>query len=185
VPWALFGRVIASAIGEAGLYAVCAIVFIGFGGLVLHPLIMGSGSPGRFYKLFAVAFGAYSIAWIAGWMLLRGHAGSVVGLLAGTAVMGWILTRAFGARDALVPVILVLFVTNAAGYFFGGWLEGALMPAMDSPVSGAVPRRVQIRIAMLVWGVCYGLGFGAGLGYAFHRCQRAARALIESLDRSV
>jgi hypothetical protein len=31
---------------------------------------------------------------------------------------------------------------------------------------------------MLLWGVFYGLGLGAGLGYAFHACQQRARELL-------
>jgi hypothetical protein len=31
---------------------------------------------------------------------------------------------------------------------------------------------------MLLWGACYGFGFGAALGAAFHVCQQRARALL-------
>jgi hypothetical protein len=34
---------------------------------------------------------------------------------------------------------------------------------------------------MFMWGICYGLGLGAALGFAFHRCQSPARKLL-SLD---
>jgi hypothetical protein len=181
VPWAFFGRGLRQVVGELGMYVVCALVFIALAGLFLHRLILGTGSLGRFYLLFAIVFAAYSVGWIAGWMLLRGHPGSIAGLLAGTAVMGWLLTRAFEARDALLPVIAVLFTANAAGYFIGGWVEGYLMELPEMRLLGnAVERRTQMRIAMLAWGVFYGLGLGAGLGYAFHRCQRAARALVTS-----
>ncbi len=183
VPWAIFGRPLGQILGEAGMYAVCAVVFIALAGLFLHRLILGTGSLSRFYRLFAIAFTAYSILWIAGWMLLRGHPGSLVGLLAGTAIMGWMLTKAFEASDALVPVILVLFAANTAGYFIGGWVEGGLMGMKEMQLMGTpVPRRTQMRIAMLSWGVFYGLGLGAGLGYAFHRCQRAARKLLGARD---
>jgi hypothetical protein len=179
VPWAIFGRTLGQQIGEAGMYVVCALVFIALAGLLLHPLIMGRGSLGRFYRLFPIAFGAYSVAWILGWMTLRGHPGSVVGLLAGTAIMGWIFTRAFKAPDALLAVIAVLFVANSIGYFVGGWVEGWLINLKEwnlpAPLSG---RRAQVRTAMLAWGVFYGLGLGAGLGHAFHRCQREARRLL-------
>src|SRR3954451_21357803 len=39
-PWALAGRWFHRAIGEAGLYILCAVVFIGLGGLLLHRLII-------------------------------------------------------------------------------------------------------------------------------------------------
>src|SRR5690606_8366248 len=66
VPWAFFGRALRGAIGEAGMYVVCALVFISLAGLLLHRLIIGAGSLGRFYRLFSVAFAAYSLAWIIG-----------------------------------------------------------------------------------------------------------------------
>lgn len=173
VPWAIFGQPLHRLAGEAGMYAACAAVFVALSGLVLHPLILGPGSLGRFYRLFAVAFSAYSVAWILGWMLFRGHTGSLVGLLAGTVIMGWILTRAFDAPTALLPVVLALFIGNAAGYFIGGWVEGALAGFRGPDVFGIpLSKTFRMRTAMLSWGVFYGLGFGAGLGFAFHRCQR-------------
>ncbi len=165
VPWAVFGRWFSQRIGEAGLYAVCALVFIGLSGPLLHRLILGSGSLSRFYKLFSAAFAAYSVAWIAGWMSLRGHPGSLVGLLAGTAVMGTILATAFEARRELPRVIGALFVLNSLGYFIGGEFEAALI-------------HHQALAAKLMWGVCYGLGLGAGLGLAFYLCQSRARELL-------
>lgn len=174
VPWAFLGRELQAVVGEAGMYGVCALVFVGAAGPVLHPLMGGRGSLGRFQRLFAVAFGAYSVAWIVGWMALGGHAGSVAGLLAGTAAMGWVLTRALDARSALLPVVLVLFVANSAGYFAGGWAMERLIDrgSGTSRVLGMdLSKRARTRVAMLSWGVFYGLGLGAGLGYALHRCR--------------
>jgi len=165
VPWAVFGRWLRHSIGEAGLYAVCALVFIGLSAPALHRLIIGPGSLPRFYKVFSLAFAAYSVAWILGWMTLRGNPGSLVGLLAGTAIMGGVLAAAFDAWGSLIAIISALFLLNAAGYFAGAPLEGMLM------------RRCPI-VAKLQWGVFYGLGFGAGLGVAFHLCQARARALL-------
>ncbi|HLF94157.1 MAG TPA: hypothetical protein VJB14_11910 [Planctomycetota bacterium] len=158
-PWALTGGWVRKAVGEAGMYAACAVVFIGLTGPLLHRLILGPGSLARFYKLFGVAFAAYSVAWIAGWMALGGHKGSLAGLFAGTAVMGTILAAAFGSRSAALPSIAALFVLNSAGYFVGGWVEAA------------VARSGPLPLAMTLWGVCYGIGLGAGLGLAFHLCQ--------------
>jgi hypothetical protein len=75
VPWAVFGRWLGRHVGEAGMYAVCALVFIGLSGPLLHRLILGPGSLRRFNQLFGLSFTAYSVAWIAGWMALRGHLG--------------------------------------------------------------------------------------------------------------
>jgi len=178
-PWAISGRWFYRRIGEGGLYALCAIIFIGLSGLLLHRLIIGAGSLGRFYKLFSLSFAAYSIAWIIGWMSIRGHAGSIAGLFAGTALMGWMLARAFDAERSVVQVVAALFLLNSIGYFIGGWIEGSVISMSQFSVFGIVlEKRSQAMLAMLLWGVSYGIGFGAGLGLAFYLCQARARALI-------
>src|SRR5687768_3997476 len=53
-PWAVFGRWLYRQIGEAGMYAVCAVVFIGLSSPLLHRLIIGAGSLSRFYKVFTI-----------------------------------------------------------------------------------------------------------------------------------
>ena len=169
VPWAVFGLRLRKQIGEAGLYAVCALIFIGLSAPLLHRLIIGPGSLPRFSKVFGISFAAYSVAWILGWMALRGHPGSLLGLFAGTAVMGWMLAMAFDAQGSLVSIIAALFVLNSLGYFVGGVFEGKLISQLP-------------LLAKLQWGVCYGLGFGAGLGLAFYLCQDRARALLTTLS---
>lgn len=164
-PWAVFGRWFYAHLGEAGMYAVCALVFIGLSAPLLHQLIIGPGSMPRFYKLFSMAFAAYSVAWILGWMTLRGHPGSIAGLLAGTAIMGCILAAAFDAWPSLAKVIAALFVLNSIGYFVWPPLEAAFIGAHN-------------LTAKLLWGVTYGMGLGAGLGLAFYFCQERARALL-------
>jgi hypothetical protein len=179
-PWVFLGHWFHRHIGEAGLYAVCALLFIGLSGLLLHRLIIGPGSLGRFYALFGIAFAGYSVAWIVGWMTLRGHVGSLAGLLAGAVVMGGIFANAFEARRAAWKVIAALFVLNAAGYFVGGWFEGMLMSIKEFTVLGIVlPKAFLVAVAKLQWGVCYGIGLGAGLGLAFYICQAKTRELLD------
>ena len=150
---------------ETQLYIFCTAIFIGLSAPLLHRLIIGPGSFVRFYKLFTPAFIAYAAVWIAFWVWLRGREGEIAGLLGGTAAMGAVLAFAFDAQRSVVKIIAVLFVLNAAGYFLGGWFEGKL----------AIHHRLA---AMTIWGVCYGAGFGAGLGLAFHLCQARARAVL-------
>ena len=150
---------------EMLLYALCTAIFVGLSGPLLHRLIIGPGSLARFYKLFSIAFITYAAVWIAFWVWLRGRNGEIAGLLGGTAAMGVILACAFDARRSAVKIIASLFVLNALGYFAGGWCEGKL----------SIDHRL---LAMMLWGVCYGLGFGAGLGLAFHLCQADARAAL-------
>ena len=150
---------------EMQLYIFCTAIFIGLSAPLLHRLIIGPGSLLRFYKLFAIAFIAYAAAWVVFWIWLRGREGEIAGLLGGTIAMGAILAFAFDAQRSVVKIIAALFVLNAAGYFLGGWFEGKL----------AIHHRLA---AMLFWGVCYGIGFGAGLGLVFHICQTRARAML-------
>ena len=182
-PWAITGRWLYRNIGEGGLYLVCALVFLVLSGPLLHRLILGPGSLVRFYKLFGLIFAAYSILWIAGWMTLRGHLGSLTGLLAGTTAMGWMLACAFDARHKTLKVIAALFVLNSIGYFAGGWVEGAVIEIKQLSLSGTVlAKPAQAMLAKLLWGACYGLGFGAGLGFAFHFCQEKTREALWTLE---
>jgi hypothetical protein len=178
-PWALGGRALHAAVGEVGMYAVCAFVFVALSGLLLHRLIIGPGSLVRFYVLFTAAFLAYAACWTLAWMTLRGNLGSVTGLLFGTAAMAWMIVYAFDARRDFVKVAAVLFVLNTVGYFAGGWVEAALVRLRTIHILGmTLNRRSTLTLAMLAWGVCYGIGFGAGLGLAFYVCQAKARTLL-------
>jgi hypothetical protein len=181
VPWAFFGKWFRAPGrgGEPGMYVACALVFLMLSGLFLHRLILGTGSLSHFYKLFTPAFTAYSIAWIVGWMMLRGHPGSIAGLLAGTALMGAMLALAFDAKRQMLQIIAALFLLNSAGYFIGGWVEGWIIHLPKCEFAGVSLARPQQRIlAMMSWGLFYGIGFGAGLGVAFHHCQSRARSLL-------
>ena len=163
-PWPIIDRWFPW-MGETGRYVASTAVFIGLGGPLLHRLIIGPGSLPRFCKVFTLAFPAYVMAWAACWIWLRNEVGEFAGLFCGTAAMGAILAFAFDARRAAVKIIAALFVLNAAGYRAGGWIEGRL----------AIDHRL---VAIVLWGICYGVGFGAGLGMAFHFCQARARAVI-------
>ncbi len=164
LPWPIFDHWFRG-LREMHLYIACTAIFIGLSGVCLHRLILGPGSLSRFYKLFSLAFMAYAVAWVAVWVALRGDAGSIGGLIGGTVIMGAILSLAFDAPRAMARVVFALFALNGLGYYVGGRIEGKLI--IDHPLA-----------AMLLWGGCYGIGFGAGLGVAFHLCQAQARALI-------
>ena len=162
LPWVLG---LGKRLGTGGMYAACAVVFIGLSGPLLHRLILGPGSLVRFYKLFGLGFALYAIAWVGAYMPLRGHLGSIVGLLAGSALMGGLLAFAFDERRAALPSIASLFLLNLAGYYLGWAVEGAVV-------------KTHPTAAMLLYGVCYGAGFGAGLGLAFHFCQKTVRSRL-------
>lgn len=162
-PWALFGRFFYQSIGEAGLYAVCAVVFIGLSAPLFHRLLSGTNTLLRFYGIFTASFSAYAVAWTTGWMLLRGHPGSFAGLFAGAVAMAAVLALLFKAPKAFLLSSLALFIPTTIGYFIGGAAEGAAMAAAESQFDRVV--------AMFLWSVGFGPGFGIGLALALRFCQ--------------
>jgi hypothetical protein len=164
-PWAIFERWFRS-MRETQLYIACTAAFILASGPFLHRLIIGPGSLSRFYKVFTLAFLAYAGAWIALWTTLRGNEGEFFGLLAGSVAMGAVLSMAFKASGtSWIASIAALFVGNAAGYYLGDWLYHT-------------NSHTHRYLAMTGWGICYGLGFGAGIGLAFYLSQKEARARL-------
>lgn len=169
--WAFAGMWFHQHFGEAGLYTACAVVFLGLSGLVLSPLVRGPRSLVRFYKIFVPAFVVYAIAWCAVWFALRFGAGEWVASFAGSA--GFVVTAGFGFRNfrGLLPACLVLFILHSAGYFLGDnlmlWLAG---PDGARLLSGLSKPQISVT-AKLGWGLLYGLGFGAGLGFTFFTFQ--------------
>jgi len=177
LPWVLAGRWFYQNTGEAGLYVVCTCVFIAASGPLMHRLILGPGSLWRFYAVFTIAFLGYAVAWIGAWMILGGHTGSVVGLLLGTAWMGGILSWAFSASKTALPIISALFLLNSAGYFAGGPTDAVIL-GMEDIIPTDTTRNALAHIS---WALLYGVGFGAGLGYAFHQVQKTLRQHIANL----
>jgi hypothetical protein len=163
-PWAIFEHWFRS-LREQHLYIACLVAFIAASGPLLHRLILGPGSLPRFYKLFALAFTAYAIGWIALWVTLRGREGEFLGQVAGCSAMGAVIAFAFGQLRAALPIIAALFAGSALGYYAGDWLYHTYSQEMR-------------YLAMAGWGICYGAGFGAGLGLAFHVAQAPARARL-------
>jgi hypothetical protein len=182
-PWVLAGRWFYRNMGEVGLYLVCATVFIGLSGPLLHRLIIGPGSLVRFYKIFGLSFFAYAVAWTIGWMLFGGFQGSLAGLLAGTTVMGAILACGCARCDAVLKIIPVLFVANGAGYFIGEWAYNFIPTLKEGNALGIVlERSTRAALARAAWGLLYGLGFGAGIGFAFHAAQAEVRKILSPLN---
>jgi hypothetical protein len=179
-PWVLAGKWFYRNPGELVMYSTCALMFMGLSGLLLHRLIIGPGSLRRFYAFFSAAFLIYSIGWTSGWMVFRGHLGSAVGLLIGTMLMSIVFGFAFDARHQIAKVAAVLFATNALGYFVGGWIENYLSHQSHFGAAGIMLSGAALAIFMkYMWAICYGVGFGAGLGFAFYSCQTAVRAILK------
>jgi hypothetical protein len=185
LPWALGGGFFYPRIGATGLYSLCALVFVVTSGLFLHKLIMGPNTLGRFYKVFTPAFVLYAAAWMGIYFKLGGHAGGFWGLLAGCVLMGAVLGIAFEAGiGKTVASIVALFVLNALGYFAGGWYEQYPQMFESFQKSLGLDRRTAGNVAATLWGVFYGVTFGAGIGLAFYICQSEARGRIGKIRPS-
>jgi hypothetical protein len=180
--WAMGGSWMYTNLGEAGFYGLCALVFVLLTGFILHRLIIGPGAWSRFSGVFALAFTAYAISWCAAWFTLRGKAGEWIGSLAGSIVLGAIIGAAFSAKNAALRVIPFLIVTHAAGYFLGEWLYGFCNSSAGDELLGKVlSSSARAILSKLTWGAAYGLGLGAGLGYAFYASQEEVRARLKAL----
>jgi len=182
-PWVLAGRWFYRTVGEVGLYVVCAVAFIGLSGPFLHRLIIGPGSLSRCYKLFSLAFLAYAAVWTIAWMALARSTGGVmagiIGAVGGIFAMGTLLALGFKAAESVLQVIVALLIGNVVGYFIGEWAYNGINALKEGNVTGLVlDRPVRSILSKSAWGLCYGLGFGAGIGFAFHACQATARRLL-------
>ncbi len=170
--WAFGGKWLQAHLGETGLYAACALAFLGLSGLLLHPLVRGPGSLLRFYTIFIPAFFCYALIWSIAWFLLHFGIGEWLGALAGAASFVAVVSWRLGNHRDFIRTSLIAFALNSAGYFLGGkllhWLLGPSGTAMLSGLS----KPSVVVIAQLAWGLLYGLGFGAGIGYVFHTLQK-------------
>jgi len=177
--WAFAGRAMYRYFGEAGAYAVWAIMFVALAGGVLNPLVIGPRTLGRFYGLFTLAFGAYALWWSLSWFVLKDRAGEWVGSLLGSVALGWILTWGFAARGVRLRVIAALFVLHTAGYFLGSFLFAFCIGQSGAEFFGeSLSKAGRSTLAKFLWGAAYGAGLGAGLGYALYVCQREVRGAL-------
>jgi len=161
--WAFAGKWLTAHLREGGFYAVDGAVFLALSGLLLHPLVPGPGSFRRFLMAFIPAFVAYAGVWCGAWFALRFGWGEWLGSLGGSFAFALVAGAVLGNLRSLPRVTLVLFVGHSAGYFLGGPLHYHSGPEYRA-------------LGILGWGLLYGLGFGAGIGYAFHAFRREAPA---------
>jgi|SRR5829696_3908967 len=144
-------------LGLIGSYLAWIVLFIVLSGAVFGSLIVvGRWCLPRFYPLWAVAFFAYAAAWMIAYFSLGRAAGEVVGSLAGSILMALVLAAGFDSLRSTVKLSAVLFVSNFLGYFLGA----ALFDSITHPTG------------MLLFGIVYGLFFGAGIGAALQLVQR-------------
>jgi hypothetical protein len=169
--WAFAGSWFYKHTGEAGLYAATTAAFFITSGLFLHPLVLGSNPLRRFYRIFIPAFFAYAAIWCAAWFALRFGLGEWLGSFLGSLAFVALVGYGFGNYRRLVKAGLVMFAAHSAGYFLGGklmhWVAG---PEGRALLEGMSKSQIS-AIAKLSWGLLYGLGFGAGIGFSFWNFQ--------------
>jgi hypothetical protein len=170
--WAAAGRWFYQTVGEAGLYAATTVVFVGLSGLLLHPLLDRAGMAG-FYRVFVPAFLAYAVAWSIAWFLLHFGAGEWLGSAAGSAAFVASTRRRLGSTRPVLKAMLVFFLFNSCGYFLGGMATDFLGRGTGAALLAGLGRAGVGVVARLAWGLFFGLGFGAGMGYVFHALRRA------------
>lgn len=143
-------------LGLTGAYLAWTVLFIVLSGAVFGSLVVGRWRLPRFYLLWSLAFIAYAVAWVIAYFTLRNTTGELVGSLAGSILMAVVFAAGFGSLGPTAKLSAVLFVSNALGYFIGSALNNAF----------------RGEVGMLLWGVAYGLFFGAGIGVALHLAQQ-------------
>lgn len=154
--WAFGGGWFHSHGGETALYASCAATFVLLSGLILRPLLAWPGTVLHFYRFFVSAFLVYAVAWCAAWFSLGAGKGEWLASFAGSVVFTAVMAATFRAWRALVPSALVMSVMHSVGYFAGEQVCYASSHSVGSE---------------LAWGALYGLGFGAGIGFALASMQ--------------
>lgn len=167
--WAFGGSWFRGRGGEPAMYAVIALVFLALTGGLLHPLAGAPRSVARFQRAFIPAFSAYAVLWSAAWFLLGGGWGEWVGALLGTLAFVWISGWVLGSAAFSPRVWGVFLVLHTVGYYAGGWSMATLLAWHRSGAGGWFEPEAWRLLAPLSWGVLYGLGFGAALGYAYPR----------------
>ena len=143
-------------LGLFGSYITWIVLFILLSGAVFGSLVVvDRWRLPKFYFLWAVAFFAYAAAWMLAYFSLGRTTGELVGALAGSIFMALVLATGFRTLSSTVKLSAVLFVSNALGYFLGA----ALFDNLTEPTG------------MLLFGVVYGVFFGAGIGAALQLLQ--------------
>jgi hypothetical protein len=144
-------------LGLLGAYGVWTALFILLGGLALKSLVVQARAKRTYWRWFSLAFFAYAASWMTAYFTLRSSAGEWLGSLLGSAALAMVFAAAFGAVRRFARIAAELFVAHSAGYFLGEWLY----------------QSIDGKSGMLLWGVCYGLGFGLGLARALYLAQTA------------
>jgi hypothetical protein len=176
--WAVEAKILPRGFGEMWTFAGCLVFFVLFTELFMVKLVNEPNARAKFNRSFVPAFIVYAIIWSLFWFALHSGLGEWLGSAVGCAAFAGILGRQLAAKSGYTQVIALLIVTHAAGYFFGG--KVFYMARNPPEFFASWPKQDVWMLAKLLWGLFYGLGFGAGIGYAFHIFQRPNVSAIAS-----
>jgi hypothetical protein len=161
--WAFGGALYQS---ETGLYVLCAVVFLGFGGLALTPGMEPAGWRKRFVfsARFAAGFAAYAMIWSIAWFTFRNGFGEILGSFFGYLALISIL-RPAAIRDGrgLIDTTAIVFLWATLGYYAGGFAYETLQNRGPFAIELPLAPGGRSTLARLGWGLFYGLGLGYGL----------------------
>lgn len=144
-------------LGLYGSYIAWIVLFILLSGAVFGSLVVvDRWRLPKFYLLWTVAFFAYAAVWMIAYFSFGRTKGEAIGSLGGSILMAVVLAVGFRSLSSTVKLSALLFVSNFLGYFLGV----ALFDSLSEPAG------------MLLFGVVYGLLFGAGIGAALQIVQR-------------
>lgn len=164
--WAFAGGWFRGRGGEPVMYAAIAIAFLGLSGLLLGPL---AGGVGRFYRVFLPSFGLYAVLWSAAWFAMPDRRGEWLGAALGCVALVWLARWRMAAKGAWIVLLGVFFLLHTAGYFAGSWaMYDFWLGGFKSGSLGELTRAEAALYGKLSWGLCYGMGLGAGLGLLFY-----------------
>ena len=132
-------------------------MFILLSGAVFGSLVTVRWQLPKFYLLWALAFFAYAGAWMIGYFSLGRASGELLGAVVGSILMAVVLAIGFRALGSIAKLAAAILVGNLFGYYLGA----ALFDNLSAPTG------------MLLFGVVYGVFFGAGIGGALQLAQRS------------
>lgn len=160
--WALGGPWFKQHGGDPAMYSVMAAVFVSLTGVALYPLVQGPRRPLRFTIVFVPAFLAYTAAWCAIYFKLGRGLGEWLASAGGTAAFAVVACLVLRHPRVIPKVAIALFIGHSLGYFLGGPIHYTMKGELGT-------------LGRLLWGLVYGVGFGAGIGYCFHAAQAEAK----------
>ena len=171
--WTFGSRAFSS---EAALYSVCALVFLGFGGLSFVPSsgFATRSDITRFCLRFSAGFVAFSFIWSGLWFTFRDTFGEIAGSFFGfLALLAILRSGAVEKHAGLLLPTAIVFLWYNLGYYTGGLTYKVLQDRGPLGISLPFSPSTIVMLARLSWGLFFGLGLGYGLSSVLQRSRQS------------